>query len=96
MSKRILVTGAGGYIGRHVVTALCDLGAEVLAVDFRPREFVLGHRAGSLIFLTTQGIFIRSWMHLTRVCTWPGETVLSISLTRICQTCLTTIRSFPG
>lgn len=33
MSKKILVTGAGGYIGRHVVTALCDLGADVVAVD---------------------------------------------------------------
>ena len=35
MGKRILVTGAGGYIGRHVVSALCDKGAEVLTVDFR-------------------------------------------------------------
>lgn len=34
MVKRILVTGAGGYIGRHVVTALLDRGAEVIAVDF--------------------------------------------------------------
>ncbi len=32
MSK-VLVTGAGGYIGRHVVKALCDLGAEVTAVS---------------------------------------------------------------
>jgi len=35
MGKKILVTGAGGYIGRHVVTALCDMGAEVTAADFR-------------------------------------------------------------
>lgn len=34
MSKRVLVTGAGGYIGRHVTKALCDAGAEV---------FVVGH-----------------------------------------------------
>lgn len=35
MSKKVLVTGGGGYIGRHVVNALCDAGAEVIAVDFR-------------------------------------------------------------
>lgn len=33
--KRVLVTGANGYIGRHVVKNLLDLGAEVVAVDFR-------------------------------------------------------------
>lgn len=32
---KVLVTGAGGYIGRHVVTALCDLGADVTAADMR-------------------------------------------------------------
>ncbi len=32
-AKRILVTGAGGYIGRHVVAALLDRGASVIAVD---------------------------------------------------------------
>lgn len=32
---RVLVTGAAGYIGRHTVTALCDMGASVVAADFR-------------------------------------------------------------
>lgn len=32
--KRVLVTGANGYIGRHVVSALLDMGHEVLAADF--------------------------------------------------------------
>lgn len=31
----VLVTGAGGYIGRHVVRSLCDMGADVTAVDLR-------------------------------------------------------------
>lgn len=34
MSKRILVTGAGGYIGRHVVKTCLDQGYEVIACDF--------------------------------------------------------------
>ena len=35
MKKKILVTGAGGYIGRHVVKALLDAGQEVIASDLR-------------------------------------------------------------
>lgn len=34
----ILVTGANGYIGRHVVTALCDKGTNVIAADFQTTE----------------------------------------------------------
>lgn len=34
-SKRILVTGANGYIGRHVVTRLVELGHDVIACDLR-------------------------------------------------------------
>ncbi len=32
--KKVLVTGANGYIGRHVVDALIELGCQVVAVDF--------------------------------------------------------------
>ncbi|WP_279019276.1 NAD-dependent epimerase/dehydratase family protein [Mobiluncus mulieris] len=35
MSKKVVVTGAGGYIGRHVVSSLLELGHEVYAVDRR-------------------------------------------------------------
>lgn len=34
-NKRILVTGANGYLGRHVVNYLLEAGCEVLASDFR-------------------------------------------------------------
>lgn len=30
---KVLVTGANGYIGRHVIKALLDKGAEVIACD---------------------------------------------------------------
>jgi dTDP-6-deoxy-L-talose 4-dehydrogenase (NAD+) len=33
MAKTITVTGAGGYIGRHVISTLLDLGVNVNAVD---------------------------------------------------------------
>lgn len=36
--KKVLVTGANGYIGRHVVKKLLDMGAEVIAVDFQTDE----------------------------------------------------------
>ena len=32
---RVLVTGAGGYIGRYVVRALLGMGAQVIATDIR-------------------------------------------------------------
>lgn len=35
MNRRILVTGANGYLGRHVVEYLLDAGCEVLAADIR-------------------------------------------------------------
>lgn len=35
MQKKVLVTGAGGYIGRHVVAALLDRGAQVIAADIK-------------------------------------------------------------
>ncbi len=35
MSEKILVTGAGGYIGRYVVKELCDKGMQVIAADIK-------------------------------------------------------------
>ena len=36
MRKKILITGAGGYIGRHVVKAAIETGLAVLACDIKP------------------------------------------------------------
>lgn len=58
MNKKIVVTGAGGYIGRHVVSELCSLGAEVIAVDFKTHG--IDKRAkviSSDIFNGSTGIF---------------------------------------
>jgi dTDP-6-deoxy-L-talose 4-dehydrogenase (NAD+) len=33
MNKKVLITGAGGYIGRHVVKAVLDAGNQVVACD---------------------------------------------------------------
>ena len=38
MSGKTLVTGAGGFIGGHLVRALLEDGAEVRAVDVKPHE----------------------------------------------------------
>lgn len=38
MSKKILVCGAGGFIGGHLVASLLRLGNQVRAVDIKPQE----------------------------------------------------------
>lgn len=39
ISQRVLVTGAGGFLGRHVVLALARAGHQVSAVDIRKMDF---------------------------------------------------------
>lgn len=60
MSKKVLVTGAGGYIGRHVVKALLDMNAQVVAVDINtegidPRATIMQEN----IFAADDGIYQR-------------------------------------
>jgi UDP-glucose 4-epimerase len=44
--QRIVVTGGSGFIGAHVVAALCRAGANVLSVDRRPAPAFRCHPGG--------------------------------------------------
>lgn len=37
---KVAVTGANGYIGRHVVSSLLELGHQVVAVDISIGDFI--------------------------------------------------------
>ena len=74
---KVLVTGANGYIGRHVVNALTDQGVCVVACDLSP-----GDRGGG-VSLALKALLAMSWktggyapgsQMLTSVFTWPGRT----------------------
>jgi len=45
MSKSVIITGAGGYVGRHVVSAVADLGYQPVAVVRQARDGELDSRA---------------------------------------------------
>ena len=38
-NKRILIVGAGGFIGGHLVKRLLDDGNSIVAVDIKPKEY---------------------------------------------------------
>ena len=59
---KILVTGAGGYIGRHVVKFLLNLGYEVIAVDIRLDD--VDNRAGKILLNLFSVDFNRIFMEL--------------------------------
>ena len=70
--KTILVTGAAGYIGRHVVKNALDRGYRVIAADFNfkgvDEKSVMNRcSAGSLICT-------RSWAARTSASIWRGAT----------------------
>ena len=44
--RRVLVTGAAGFLGSHLVDALVGLGAEVIALDSVGRRSPTRCRAG--------------------------------------------------
>lgn len=58
---KVAVTGANGYIGRHVVSSLLELGHQVVAVDISIGDFI-DDRAEKkkLIFLIIKLIFMKN------------------------------------
>lgn len=57
-TKTILVTGAGGYIGRFVVKSLLDIGVNVTAVDYNTENIdIRATRMEANIFSDNDNIF---------------------------------------
>ena len=52
---RVVVTGGSGFIGAHVVSALCHAGADVLSVDRRPAPPFRCHPEGDHAVTTLLG-----------------------------------------
>jgi nucleoside-diphosphate-sugar epimerase len=51
--KRVLVTGAAGFIGSHLISALVDSGVQVVGLDYAPPRFedTVGELMGSSLFM---------------------------------------------
>lgn len=80
MQKKVLVTGAGGYIGRHVVKELLEREAIVFAADIKFDG--LDERAVKLktdIFSANKNIY-ENWASRMYVFIWHGEMDLCIIL----------------
>ena len=70
--KTILVTGAAGYIGRHVVKNALDRGYRVIAADFNFKG--VDERAEFCDVPTCTA----SWAARTSASIWPGATASAI------------------
>ena len=84
----ILLTGANGYIGRHIVSRLAELGHAVTACDLiftdkHPEVKYVEYN----ILQNTLTICSRNWEPPTYVSTWHGGTVSFITPIGICRIC---------
>jgi len=69
--KTILVTGAAGYIGRHVVKKALDMGYRVIASDFAFKG--VDERAEFCdVPIFSGDKFMRRWESLMSASIWPG------------------------
>lgn len=91
----IAVTGANGYIGRHVVSSLCDMGARVYALDFNS-EGETGARSGFVPMFSIPRLILKSCLRRSPMfaCIWLGEMVSTIMLLRIWVICPIIMRFF--
>ena len=74
--KTILVTGAAGYIGRHVVKNALDRGYRVIAADFNFKG--VGERAEFCGCSAVTPTCTASWAARTSASIWPGAMASAI------------------
>jgi nucleoside-diphosphate-sugar epimerase len=101
MSKRVLLTGASGFIGRHCLAPLCAAGYEVHAVSSRERSTerpeAKWHRADLLDKAQLDQLITRiKPTHLLHFAWYaiPGKYPTSSENLRWCQSTLELLRSF--
>lgn len=70
--KTILVTGAAGYIGRHVVKKALDMGYRVIASDFAFKGVDERAEFCDVPIFSGDKIFMRRWASLMSASIWPG------------------------
>ncbi len=70
--KRILVTGAGGFIGRNVVQELLEQGYAVVAFDFNPRTQDFFKEKENCFFMTGD---IRRFEDVDKACAGAGAVI---------------------